>query len=92
MNKDTGYDELVDRISHEAILDFKQAASSIDEQRKACCRYLKCGIHEGLSQEELIDFLGISSPSILSLAGYTEEEEITVMELLGEISDYEIAN
>ena len=83
INIELEYKELVDRISCEAVLEFTQARENIEEMRKACCQYFKRGIQEGLSQGELIDFLGISTPSILSLSGYTEEEESEIMELLG---------
>lgn len=83
--------EEIDRIIHESVLEFKQVIGK-EEKRKACCRYFKRGIQAGLSQEELIDFLGMSDPSILFLSGYTEEEELEIMELIGEISDSEIAN
>lgn len=86
------YNKLADKICKEAVLEFKQAKGNREEKRKACCQYFKRGNRAGFSQEELIDFLGISTPSILSLADYTEDEELEIMVLIGEISDSEVAN
>jgi hypothetical protein len=46
------------------------------------CRYLESGEREGISHSELIGFLGISCPSVLDLAGYSDSEAQRVMEAL----------
>lgn len=84
------YGALVDKVSKEATTDFRHAAQSEREKRCACCRYFKKGLSAGLSYPELIDFLGVSSPSILELAGYSNAEVQKVMDGLGSISDDEI--
>ena len=43
-----------------------------------------------MSQSELIDFLGVSTPSVLELAGYSGEGAQRVMDMLANISDDEI--
>jgi hypothetical protein len=86
------YDALVDKVSKEAAEDFRRAARSDTEKKLACCRYFKKGAAAGLSHPELIDFLGVSSPSILELAGYSEDEAQEVMDGLASISDDEIEN
>jgi len=58
--------------------------------RLALCRYLKQGLGAGFSTGELIDWLGVSSPSILDAAGFDDLEAAAAMELLGAISDAEI--
>jgi hypothetical protein len=68
------YERLVGEVTREAAADFRQAAASVDEQRRACVRYFKRGHAAGLSQPELIDFLGVSTPSVLDKAGYSDED------------------
>ncbi len=56
-----------------------------------CCRFFNTGLTHGFSTGELVDFLGVSAPSILDLAGYSDDESETIMELIGLITDEEIA-
>ena len=85
------YDALVDGVSKQAADDFRRA--KIDGAKKlACCRYFKRGELAGLSRAELIDFLGVSTPSILDLAGYSADEAQEVMDALSDISEEEIEN
>jgi hypothetical protein len=49
---------------------------------KVCCSYFERGEAEGISNGELIDLLGISSPSVLARAGYSVLEAQQVMESL----------
>jgi hypothetical protein len=70
--------------------DFRYSASSEQEQRAAICRYLRRGGAAGYSTGELVDFLGVSSPSVLDLAGYSDEAALRVMEVLADIEDEEI--
>lgn len=43
-----------------------------------------------MSRPELVDFLGVSTPSILELAGYSDEDAQRVMEMIANISEDEI--
>ena len=63
------YEALVEGVSETAIQEFRSARGDTAKQRKAACRYFKHGIASGLSTGELVDFLGVSTPSILSRAG-----------------------
>jgi len=72
--------------------DFRQATSSEQEQRAAICRYLRRGDAADYSTGELVDFLGVSSPSVLDMAGYSDEAALRVMEMLADIEDDEIQN
>ncbi len=54
--------------------DLRRVKGSREQQKQALCRYYKHGEQANLTAGELIDFLGVSSPSILDMAGYTEEE------------------
>jgi hypothetical protein len=70
--------------------DFRQAATTGQEQRAAICRYFRRGAAAGYATGELVDFLGVSSPSILDMAGYPDEAAACVMETLADITDEEI--
>jgi len=84
------FERLVDKLTKQAAADFRQASRSIQEQRLACCRYFKRGELADISQPELVDFLGISTPSILEMAGYSDADAQRVMEMIADISDDEI--
>ena len=72
--------------------DFRQSISSEQEQRAAICRYLRRGAAADYSTGELVDFLGVSSSSVLDMAGYSDDAALRVMEMLGDIEDEEIQN
>ena len=74
----------------ESAEDFKKSVENLEEQKVACCRYFRRGPLAGMSQSELIDFLGLSSPSVLDLAGYSPEAAQQVMEMSGRLSEEEI--
>ncbi len=57
--------------------------------RNVLASYLSC-VKDGLSQGELIDYLSISTPSILELAGADSTSQTIVLNLLSEITDEEI--
>ena len=54
---------------------------------RACARYFRDGEHEGFDHGELIDYLGVSTPSVLDRAGYSEADALRVMELLPLVGD-----
>jgi hypothetical protein len=70
--------------------DFRQSAATEQEQRAAICRYFRRGFAAGYTNGELIDYLGISSPSVLDMAGYPDEAAQRVMDMLADIMDEEI--
>lgn len=84
------YISLVERVSEVAIVEFRLSRGEFAKQRKAACRYFNLGLAAGLSTGELVDFLGVSSPSILSRAGYDDKESRLIMELIGQLTDEEI--
>jgi hypothetical protein len=84
------YERLVDKLTKQAAADFRLASRSIQEQRQACCRYFKRGELEDMSRPELVDFLGVSTPSILETAGYSDADAQRVMEMIADISEDEI--
>ena len=80
----------MDWVQHYAIDQLKQAKGHPTSERQAICRYLKQGTGAGFSTGELVDWLGISSPSLLDQAGYNDAEATRIMATLADISDQEI--
>jgi hypothetical protein len=72
--------------------EFRNCTEDQEQQRLTCCRYFRRGPLTGMTQNELIDSLGLSSPSVLDAAGYSAEAAQQVMDLVGGISDEEIQN
>jgi hypothetical protein len=85
-------DELLKNFALESASDFRTCSESLDDQRRACCRYFRRGSLIGLSQMDLIDSLVLSTPSVLETAGYQPDAAERVMEMIGGISDEEIAS
>jgi len=69
---------------------FRRAGASDESLRLATLQYIKSGLVLGLSQGELIDYLGVSSPSVLEAAGLNEVLQQKAMQLLGTIADHEL--
>jgi hypothetical protein len=86
------YEKLVAEFTRLAADDFRRSATTEQEQRAALCRYFRRGAHADLSHSELIDFLGVSTPSVLDMAGYSHAAADRVMLMLREITDDEIQN
>jgi hypothetical protein len=80
----------LDGLTAEAVEDFKGCLENPEEQRQASIRFLKRGAMAGFPQEELIHQLGLGSPSILDLAGYSADLAENVMGMLKTISDEDI--
>jgi hypothetical protein len=76
------YGERIERVCCEAAAEFRSCRDDLLAQVGVCCHYFESGEREGISHEELIDFLGISSPSVLDRAGYSNGEAQRVMESL----------
>lgn len=72
----------------QAASEFSDAAGDARALRLALCRWLKRGAALA-SHEELIDLLGISS-DVLDQAGFSDDEALNVMRMLGTLSDREI--
>jgi hypothetical protein len=85
-------DELLKNFVLESAGDFRTCSESLEEQRRACCRYFRRGSLVGLSQSDLIDSLALAAPSVLDNAGYPPEAAERVMDMIGGISDEEIQN
>ena len=76
------YAERIERVCREAVSQLQSCRGDLLAQIRVCCHYFESGEREGISHAELIDFLGISSPSVLDRAGYSDSEAQRVMESL----------
>jgi hypothetical protein len=76
------YEARIERVCSEAANEFRLCQGDLLAQLRVCCSYFERGEAEEISQEELIDFLGISTPSVLDRAGYSDFEAQRVMEAL----------
>ena len=76
------YKRLVTEFTRLAAGDFRRSASTERERRAARCRYFLRGVRADLSHPEPIDFLGVSTPSVLDMAGYSHAAADRVMLML----------
>ena len=76
------YADRIERVCARAAEELRSCRDDALAQIRACCHYFESGENEGISHPELVDFLGISSPSVLNRAGYSDQEALRVMELL----------
>jgi predicted XRE-type DNA-binding protein len=79
-----------DQFIRESAHEFSEAKGQPESIRKILIQYLQTGAGKGYSQAELIDFLGVSTPSVLDLAEYPEEDQNSVMQLLAGLKESEI--
>jgi hypothetical protein len=84
------YEAAVRQFTRLAADDFRQSVTTEQEQRAAICRYFRRGAAADFSHAQLIDFLGVSTPSVLDMAGYHDSAAQRVMEMLADITDEEI--
>jgi hypothetical protein len=84
------YKRAVSEFTRLAAEDFRRSGSTQEAQRAALCRYFRRGAGADLSHSELIDFLGISTSSVLDMAGYSVAAASRVMEMLRDMKDDEL--
>jgi hypothetical protein len=87
---DEDYFAFVEWLSDLAAAELREAKHDPARQRQALCRYYKRGFRAHVTTSELIDFLGVSSPSILERAGYSAAEGDALMRLSDALTDEEI--
>jgi hypothetical protein len=87
---DADYRAFVAWLSERTADELRQAKNNAERQKRALCRYYWRGLQANLTASELIDFLGVSSPSILDRAGYDEAESSAIMNLSDSLSDQDI--
>jgi hypothetical protein len=87
---DEDYSAFVKWLSNLTAVDLRAAKGDPEQQKRALCRYYKRGERANLTAGELIDFLGVSTPSILDQAGYDDEESEALMSISDSLTDGEI--
>ena len=89
-SSDEDYSAFVQWLSQVTAEELREAKGNPDQQRQALCRYYKRGDKANLTPSELIDFLGVSRPSILDRAGYDEEDGDAIMHISDSLTYDEI--
>lgn len=93
-NNDTATDEeymtFVEWLSARTADELRQAKGNPVQQKQMLCRYYRHGDAAHLTASELIDFLAVSTPSILDMAEYSEEEANAIMVISDSLTDEEI--
>src|SRR3954471_15336618 len=79
--------ERLDRLRRQAADEFRGCPNDPLQRLQVCARYFNARIQEGFDHGELIDFLGVSTPSVLSMAGYPDSDGLRVMQLLPLLMD-----
>lgn len=87
---DEDYSEYVEWLSEQTAEQLRQAKGDTVKQRLALCQYYKRGDQANLTPSELIDFLGVSTPSIFDMADYTDEEGDAAMVISDGLTEAEI--
>jgi len=88
--EDNDYFNFVHWLEDLTAAELRQVRGDPVAQRQAILRYWGRGYRANLEPSELIDFLGGNTPSILDMAGYTDEEGDAVMEMSDSVTDEEI--
>lgn len=88
---DDNYFAYVAWLSELTAEDLRRVKGSPEQQKQALCRYYKRGGMARLTTGALIDYLGVSSPSISEMASYTEEEGFALFVIPDKLTDDEIS-
>ncbi len=94
MENDTEVEEVelkLDALVAITIPDLISARVDAEQLRLVLARYFKRGMEADFSTGELVDYLGVSTPSILDQAGFTDDEAERAMGVVGGLADEEIA-
>jgi hypothetical protein len=83
------YEVAIEALLSVAAEDLRRSATP-QAVRGALCRYLKRGSSAGFSTGELVDFLGVSTPSLLERAGFSDAQADEAMRILASIDQAEI--
>jgi Holliday junction DNA helicase RuvB len=83
---DDDYFDFVDWLSNLTAAELREAKGNPEKQKLALCHYWQRGLQANLTVE-LIDYLCVSSPSILDMAGYSEEEGDAVIQISDSLTE-----
>ncbi len=85
-DSDDDYFNFVGGLKLSAAENLKTAKGQLSMIEHAIETYLDKGYAAHLSSSELVDFFCVSTPSILSEAGYSEEEEKDVIKVYDQLN------
>ena len=88
---DDEYEAFVAQLSDETAAALHAAKGDPSAQRRALIDYYRRGEAVEITAAELIDFLAVSTPSILDHAGYTEAEGDALMAISDALTDADLA-
>jgi len=80
-DSDDDYFDYIEWLKKTTAAHLQNIKSDPQKQRQVILDYWKRGLKANLGPSELIDFLGVDTPSIVDLADYTEKESDTIMEI-----------
>ena len=78
----------ISRVTADALSAARPDPSRV---RAVLAGFFKHGARAGFTTGELVDFLGVSSPSILEQAGFSDDEATLAMDVVVALTDEEIA-
>lgn len=88
---DEEYLAFVARLREDTASALRAAKGDEAAEKRVLIRYWKYGPQTNLSPATLIDFLAVDTPSILDMAGYSDEEGNLIMQRFDSLSETEIA-
>ena len=86
-----GVEAALEHVLDVGVSELSQGRFDPAELRRALARFFKRGLDAGVSTGELVDLLGVSSPSVLDRAGFTDVESGRAMDVVSQLTDEEIA-
>lgn len=88
---DDNYSAYVAWLSSLIAEELRWAKGNPERQKRVLCRYYSRGLNANLTVGELIDFLGVSSPSILDMAEYSDNEGDALFQISDRLTPKEIS-
>jgi hypothetical protein len=90
MADDSDYARRITSLRQQSLADLAGARADPVALRTALARFFRRGTQLGFSDAESVDFLGVTSPSILELAGFSDDAEQHAMSLVSQLTDLDI--
>ena len=87
---DDTYFEYIHRLSKLTESELREAKGNADLEKQALIRYWQRGFRAKLNARALLDYLILSYPSILEMAGYDEVEGEALIQISDALTDEEI--
>jgi hypothetical protein len=85
------YRQKLEELITVTVRDLKAARGDPAGLRVVLARFYQRGADADFTTGELVDYLGVSSPSILERAGFSDDEVDRAMAIVADLTDEEIA-